>query len=104
MNKDKILYIYESHTGSDNFVSEVGLTDEQRYCKSCDSYDTLLYKGTRKEILKKLRLEINKWKRRLKKAETTNEQIDVECEIERAITRYSYIDSILTQYCWDLQE
>lgn len=101
---DKVIYIYESHTGGDNYVSEKELTDEQRYCPSCNSSDTLLYKGTVDEILKSLEKAIKSAKRALGKAQTADEQIDAECELNRATTHYQYTSSIINQYFWDRLE
>lgn len=51
---NKILYIYKSHCGGDNFITDHELIDEQRFCYPCGTSDILLYKGTAEQIKKKL--------------------------------------------------
>lgn len=89
---DKILYIYESHTGADNFVEDHELTDKERYCPLCRATDELLYKGTAKEILRQLKRKIAFAKKRLGKAKVTgitDEIINKEVDLENAELAYT---------------
>lgn len=89
---NKILYIYESHTGANNFVVDHELTDEERYCPLCRETDELLYKGTKKEILRQLKRKIAFAKKRLEKAKATgitDEIINKEVDLENTELAYT---------------
>lgn len=97
---DKILYVYEEHCGGDDYVSDRELSDEELYCEMCNDSDTLIFHGTREEILKELKRNINKAKRRLKKAVDVDERLNAEVDLDNAISEYQYIGDLINQYCW----
>lgn len=97
---DKVLYIYEDHCGGDNYIVDHELTSGELFCESCNDSDKLLFHGTRKEILKELKRDITRAKRKLKKASSIDERLNAEVELDNTIINYQYNSDLINQYCW----
>ena len=99
---DKVLYVYRSHCGFDDYITEHELSKEQLYCRECNASDTLLFRGTATFIISRLKFNITIAKRALQKAkeegEKTDELINKELKVINAINDCVTMTRLLDEY------
>ena len=83
------LYVYDCHLGNGYYVTDEEIED--LYCEVCGDSDTLVYCGTKENIIKQLQEELDT-------AKNSTDLCDKEYQIECAESELEYVREIMKKY------